>query len=65
VQILQEALRKALRDPEFHREFKKLSGFDASPLMPEDQDKGIRECRATATLSSFLNAVRRRSLPPR
>ncbi|MGH7854656.1 MAG: Bug family tripartite tricarboxylate transporter substrate binding protein [Candidatus Binatia bacterium] len=43
VQILQEAFRKALKDPEFHREFKKLSGFEASPLMPEEQDKAIRE----------------------
>ena len=43
VQILQEAFRKALKDPDFHREFKKLSGFDASPLMPEEQDKAIRE----------------------
>jgi tripartite-type tricarboxylate transporter receptor subunit TctC len=43
VQILEEAFRKALRDPEFHREFKKLSGFDASPLMPEEQDKAVRE----------------------
>lgn len=43
VQILQEAMRKALKDPAFHREFKKLSGFDASPLMPEDQEKAIRE----------------------
>lgn len=43
VQILQDAMRKALKDPDFHREFKKLSGFDASPLMPEEQDKAIRE----------------------
>ena len=43
VQILQDAFRKALKDPEFHREFKKLSGFDASPLMPEEQDKAVRE----------------------
>ena len=43
VQILQEAMRKAFRDPDFHREFKKLSGFDASPLMPEEQEKAIRE----------------------
>ena len=43
VQILQDAMRKALKDPEFHREFKKLSGFDASPLMPEEQEKAIRE----------------------
>ena len=43
VQILQDAMRKALTDPEFHREFKKLSGFEASPLMPEEQEKAIRE----------------------
>ena len=40
---LQEAFRKALRDPDFHREFKKLSGFDALPLMPEEQDNAVRE----------------------
>ena len=40
---LQEAFRKALKDPDFRREFKKMSGFDASPLMPEEQDKAIRE----------------------
>ena len=43
MQILQDAFRKALKDPDFHRDFKKLSGFDASPLMPEEQDKAIRE----------------------
>ena len=43
VQILQEAFRKPRRAPEFHREFKKLSGFDASPLMPEEWNKAIRE----------------------
>ncbi|HET7004895.1 MAG TPA: hypothetical protein VFK65_05340 [Candidatus Binatia bacterium] len=43
VQILQDAMRKAFKDPDFHREFKKLSGFDASPLMPEEQEKAIRE----------------------
>jgi hypothetical protein len=53
VQILQEAFRKALRDPDFHREFKKLSGFDASPLMPQEQGKATASCRATATWSRF------------
>jgi hypothetical protein len=43
VQILQEAMRKAYRDPGFHKEFKKLTGFDASPLMPEEQEKVIRQ----------------------
>ena len=43
VEILREAMRKALNDPDFHREFKKLSGFDASPLMPEEQEKAVKE----------------------
>jgi tripartite-type tricarboxylate transporter receptor subunit TctC len=43
VQILQEAMRKAYIDPNFHKDFKKLAGFDASPLMPEEQEKVIRE----------------------
>lgn len=42
-QILQEAIRKAISDPEFHKEFKKLSGDDPSPLTAEQQEKSIRE----------------------
>ena len=37
------AMRKALRDPEFHKEFLKLVGDDAEPLMPEDLTKAIRD----------------------
>jgi tripartite-type tricarboxylate transporter receptor subunit TctC len=43
VDILQGAMRKAMRDPEFHKEFLKLVGDDAEPLMPEDLAKAIRE----------------------
>ena len=43
VQILQEATPKAYKDPNFHKDFKQLAGFDASPLMPEEQGKVIRE----------------------
>jgi tripartite-type tricarboxylate transporter receptor subunit TctC len=43
VQILREAMRKSYQDPEFHKEFKKLSGFEASPIMPEEMEKAIRE----------------------
>jgi hypothetical protein len=42
VQILQEAMRKTFKDPEFHKEFKKLAGDDASPLMPEELEKAIK-----------------------
>jgi hypothetical protein len=43
VQILQETMRKAYKDSNFHKDFKKLAGFDASPLIPEEQEKVIRE----------------------
>ena len=66
VQILQEAFRKALRDPDFHREFKKLSGFDASPLMPEEQDKAIHELpRDREVVELFKKLSGADPLPPR
>jgi tripartite-type tricarboxylate transporter receptor subunit TctC len=66
VRILQEAFRKALRDPDFHREFKKLSGFDASPLMPEEQDKAIRELpRDRDVVELFKKLAGADPLPPR
>ncbi len=43
VAILQEAFRKTYTDPGFHAGFKKLVGQDASPLMPDEQEKVIRE----------------------
>jgi tripartite-type tricarboxylate transporter receptor subunit TctC len=43
VDILQDAFRKAYRDPEFHKEYKRLTGDDPSPLMPEAHEKTIRE----------------------
>jgi hypothetical protein len=42
VAILQDAFRKAYRDPAFHAAFKKLVGQDTSPVMPEEQEKIIR-----------------------
>jgi hypothetical protein len=43
VQIVQEAMRKTFKDPEFHKEFKKLAGDEAAPLMPEELEKAIKE----------------------
>jgi tripartite-type tricarboxylate transporter receptor subunit TctC len=43
VQVLQDAMRKAFKDPGFHRDFKKLAGFEVTPLMPEEQEKAIRD----------------------
>ncbi|MBM2803917.1 MAG: tripartite tricarboxylate transporter family receptor [Deltaproteobacteria bacterium] len=66
VQILQDAIRKTLNDPDFHRDFKKLSGFDASPLMPEEQEKVIRELpRDRTVVELFKKLSGADSLPPR
>ena len=54
VQILQEAMRKTLRDPEFHKEFKKLAGDDATPLMPEALEQAIKELPREAEVIEFL-----------
>lgn len=43
VDILRGAMRKTLKDPEFQKEFLKLVGDDAEPLMPEDLAKAIKE----------------------
>ena len=43
VDILQDAMRKALKDAELHREFLKLVGEDVEPMMPEELTKLIRE----------------------
>lgn len=43
VQILQDAMRKTLRDPELEANYKKLAGEDVTPLMPEDLERSIRE----------------------
>ena len=37
-------MRKALKDPDFHREFQKLVGDEASqPVMPEELAKAIKD----------------------
>ena len=43
VKILQEAFRRAYSDPEFHREYKKLTADDAKPFMPEHHEKIMRD----------------------
>lgn len=43
VAILKAAFRQAYKDPEFHRQYKKLVGDDPSPLMPEEVMKVVKE----------------------
>jgi multiple antibiotic resistance protein len=39
----QAAFRKAYDDPEFEKEYKKITGDDPSPINPEDYQTAIRE----------------------
>jgi tripartite-type tricarboxylate transporter receptor subunit TctC len=43
VDMLQDSFRKAFKDQDFHKEFLKLVGDDAEPLMPEELTQAIRE----------------------
>ncbi len=65
-EILQEAMRKAFKDPEFRREFFKLIGEDADPLMPEDSAKAIRDAPRDIEVVDLLKTLSGpEPLPPR
>lgn len=57
VQILREAMRKTLGDPEFHKEFHKLTGDDPTPLMPEALEKAISEMPRDADVVELFNKL--------
>lgn len=66
VNILQEAFRKAYKDPEFFREYQKLTGDDASPLFPEAHEQAIRDIpREPEVIDLFKKLVGAEPLPPR
>jgi hypothetical protein len=66
VEILQEAMRKTFRDPEFHVDFKKLTGDDPTPLMAEALEKIIKELpRDSETVGFFKTFAGSGPLPQR
>ena len=66
VQILQEAMRKTLSDPEFPKEFQKFTGDNATPLMPEALEKVIRDLpRDPDVVELFNKLAGADALPPR
>ena len=56
-QILQDAMRKTLSDPEFYKEFEKLTGDTASPLAPEALEKVIRELPRDASVIELFHKL--------
>ncbi|MGH7834290.1 MAG: hypothetical protein ACREQK_11645 [Candidatus Binatia bacterium] len=66
VRILEEAMRKTLNDPEFYKEFHKLTGDNPTPLMPEVLGKAIREMPRDADVVELFNKLAGPGpLPPR
>jgi tripartite-type tricarboxylate transporter receptor subunit TctC len=66
VDVLQEAMRKALRDPDFQREFQKLVGDEVEPLMPEELTKTINDVPRDPEVTDLLkNLSGAGPLPPR
>ena len=66
VEILQEAFRKTYRDPDFFREYKKLTADEPTPLLPENHEKAIREIpRDPEAIELFKKLVGADPLPPR
>jgi tripartite-type tricarboxylate transporter receptor subunit TctC len=66
VETIQAAFRKAFQDKEFFREYKRLTGDDPTPLMPELHDKAVREIpREPEVVEVFKKLVGAGPLPSR
>jgi tripartite-type tricarboxylate transporter receptor subunit TctC len=57
VDILRDAMRKAFKDADFHREYKKLTGQEPDPLMPEEMEKVVREMPRDAEAINLLKTL--------
>ncbi len=56
-QILQDALRKTLSDPEFEKEYEKITGDTPSPLTAEALEKVIRELPRDPVVVELFNKL--------
>ncbi|MSP40036.1 MAG: hypothetical protein EXR70_16220 [Deltaproteobacteria bacterium] len=66
LEIIKEAIRKTFRDKEFYKEYNKLVGEEPTPLMPEANEKSIRELpRDPETIELFKKFAGPGGLPPR
>jgi len=52
-----EAMRKMFRDPAFLKEFKRLSADDATPLLPEAQEKAIKDIPRDPDVIALFNKI--------
>jgi tripartite-type tricarboxylate transporter receptor subunit TctC len=57
VKMLRGAFQKALNDPEFHKDFKKLVGDDPSPLPAEEIERAIHGLPRDASIIELFKQV--------
>jgi len=66
VEIIQEAFRKTYKDPEFHKDYKKFTADDPTPLLPEAHERIIREIPRDPEVGQlFKKLMGADPLPPR
>ncbi len=63
-EIIKEAIRKSFKDPEFVKEYRKVVGEDPTPLLPEENERAIRELpRDAETIELFKKFAGAGALP--
>jgi len=66
VEILKAAMVKTFTDPKFPAEYKKFTGDEATPLMPDDMEKALSKLpRDPETVALFKKLNAAGPLPPR
>ena len=66
VDIVKEAFRKTYLDPDFAKEYRRLTSDDPTPLLPENHEKAIREVpRDPEAIELFKVIAGPKKLPPR
>jgi tripartite-type tricarboxylate transporter receptor subunit TctC len=57
IEILKKAMSKSLSDPEFNKEYKKLLSEEPTPLLPEENQRAIREWPRDAETIALFNKL--------
>ena len=66
VQMLREGMSKSFRDPEFQKEYRRITGDDVSPLTPEAQQETVQSIpRDAETIALYKLINGNEPLPPR
>ena len=65
VKILQDAMVKTFKDPEFHKEYNKLVGEEPTPVMPDEMERLVKELpRDPEIVDLFKKINAAEPLPP-